>query len=66
MYKLLLGYVLAFFYVANVISRPMALGELELLDMEDLRANGVCLMAVFKTSLTYLVQPVAASEATVE
>jgi len=90
-YKLLLGYIVSFFYVANVVARPMAMAELTLHDFADLQVSfyfisiqlsylyylikisyllsqldGVCLMANFKTCLTYTVQAVGASSGTVE
>lgn len=50
-YNLLLGYILSFFYIANVVARPKALSELSLLDWSDLKQDGICLMANFKVSV---------------
>ena len=65
MYKLLVSYIIAYFYVGNVVSRPMAVSELTLTDLQLLQRDGLCLMANFKTSLTFMVQPISTSASTV-
>jgi hypothetical protein len=60
-YKLLLGYVLAAWYVSNVVARPKALEVMKVDDFFDLLDEGVALMPDFKTQTTYLVQPLFAN-----
>lgn len=59
---MLLGYVLAAWYVSNVVSRPRALSLMTVDDYFDLLDEGFALMPDFKTQATYLVQPLFADK----
>lgn len=59
---MLLGFVLAAWYVTDVVARPKALELMTVDDFYDLLDDGVAVMPDFKTQTTYLVQPLFANE----
>ena len=61
-FNLLLGYIVAAWYVSNVVSRPKAMAAMTVNDFFDLLDEGVALMPDFKTQATYLVQPLFVDE----